>query len=81
MPTFKSYLDILLIPYIHILYEIDVPFVLGQKEYDGISFFNKVLRKCGFFFVDEMFYQDNLYKIVIEEYFKILMNNRVIMSY
>lgn len=58
MPTFKSYLDLLLIPYVHILYEIDLPFIMGSKEFEGISFLNKVLKKTGHCFIDENHYQD-----------------------
>lgn len=33
IPSFKSYLDFVLLSYIHMIYEIDLPFVIGIKEY------------------------------------------------
>jgi hypothetical protein len=53
MPTFKSILDLVLLTYIHILYEIDIPFVNGLKEFDDIMILSKTLRKCGGYFVDQ----------------------------
>ena len=34
------------------MYEIDLPFVNGLKEFDEIMVLSKMFRKCGGFFVD-----------------------------
>lgn len=33
LPSFKSYADFVLLTYIHLIYEIDLPFVTGLKEF------------------------------------------------
>lgn len=53
MPTFKSYVDFLLLTYIHIMYEVDLPFVVGLKEFDEIPVISKILRRCGGIFVNK----------------------------
>lgn len=52
LPSFKSIVDFMLLSYIHVLYDMDIPFVTGLKEYDNITFLSKVMRNCGGYFVD-----------------------------
>ena len=51
LPTFKSITDLVLLTYIHILYEIDLPFCNGLKEFDQITFLSKIMRKSGGYFI------------------------------
>ena len=44
--------------YIHILYEIDLPFVIGLKEFANLTVFSGVFKKCGALFMDK----NNLHK-------------------
>lgn len=77
MPTFKSYLDLLILSYIHVMYEMDLPFVLGMSHLSDISFVSSMLRKSGFFFVEKSKVRsDNLYRIVFEEYLATILKNK-----
>ena len=67
MPTFKSIIDLVLLSYVHIMYEIDIPFVNGVKEFDNIFILSKIFRKCGAYFINPKNLKSNLYQIVIEE--------------
>lgn len=52
IPSFKSYLDFVILHYIHIMYELDLPFVSGLQVFSDVAVMTKVLKKCGGFFVD-----------------------------
>ena len=67
LPTFKSIIDFTLISYIHFMYELELPFIAGLKEYDEINVLSLTMRRCGGYFVDPKFIDDPLYKIVLEE--------------
>ena len=58
LPSFKSILDFALLSYIHMIYEIDLPFVAGLKEYDKIALVSTILRRCGGYMVDRKSMQD-----------------------
>lgn len=81
VPTFRSYLDLLMIPYVNALFEIDLPFTYGNKDFEGLNYMSSLLKKVGMFFVDESLYNDQLYKIALEEFLTVLMENRCIISY
>jgi glycerol-3-phosphate O-acyltransferase len=34
LPTFKSIIDFVLLSYVHVMYDIELPFVCGLKEFD-----------------------------------------------
>jgi hypothetical protein len=53
LPTFKSVLDFAMLSYIHFLYEIDLPFVTGLKEFDEINVFSRIMRRWGGYFIDK----------------------------
>jgi hypothetical protein len=36
-----------------LIYEIDLPFVAGLKEYYSIPLFSAVLRRCGGYMIDK----------------------------
>ena len=81
MPSFRSYADFILISYLHVIYEIDLPFIAGLEKYDEVSLYQKVLRRCGGFWVDERKLQSTLYKVVLEEYFAQIMKRKHILEY
>ena len=52
LPTFKSLIDFVILSYIHVLYEIDLPWVTGLKEFDEINVLSGVMRRMGGYFID-----------------------------
>jgi glycerol-3-phosphate O-acyltransferase len=69
LPTFKSIIDFTLLSYIHILYEIELPFIAGLKEFDEINVLSRIMRRCGAYFIDSKHMKNELYQIVVEELF------------
>lgn len=54
VPSFKSHLDFVLLTYIHMMYEIDLPLIVGLKEFNNLTLISTINKKCGGFFVDRI---------------------------
>lgn len=52
LPSFKSIIDFVLLSYVHVMYDIELPFLAGLKEFDQIPFLSRVMRRCGGYFVE-----------------------------
>jgi glycerol-3-phosphate O-acyltransferase len=61
MPTFKSLVDFAVLSYVHFIYEVDIPFINGLKDFDDIAVMSKLLRKCGGYFIDKKHLKNDLY--------------------
>ncbi len=61
LPSFKSILDYAILAYIHIMYEIDMPFINGPKEPDDIMILSKIVRRCGGYIIDPNNLKSKLY--------------------
>ena len=81
LPLFKSIIDTALLSYIHILYEIDLPFIHATDEYNGIKIVSNILKKCGAYFVNQKNLNLELYNIVLEELFGEMMKHNMILEY
>jgi glycerol-3-phosphate O-acyltransferase len=81
VPCFKSYMDAVLIQYIHIIYGVDLAFLSGNKEWADITVVSKLLRQCGSFFLESKKLEDPLYQILLEEFLAAIMRKRYIMGY
>ncbi len=81
LPSYKSIIDYVLISYIHIMYEIDMPFVNGLKEFDEIAVVSSILRRCGGYFIETNNLRSHLYTVIIEELFALMMKKRIILEY
>lgn len=81
LPTFKSVIDFAMLSYINFLYEIDLPFVTGLKEFDEINIFSRIMRRWGAYFINTKNLNDKLYKVILEEMFGQMMKNRLILEY
>lgn len=51
------------------MYEIDLPFVVGMNEFNNIAIVSSLDKKCGGFFVNSHNLHLPLYQAVLEEYF------------
>ncbi len=81
LPTFKSIIDFALISYIHAIYEVDLPFIDGLKEFDQIKGLSAVLRRCGGYFIDKQNLQSSLYRSLFEELLGTMMRRRLMLAY
>lgn len=61
IPSFKSYMDLVLIQYIHIIYGLDLAFLSGYKDWADITILSKILRQCGGFFLERKKIEDPLF--------------------
>ena len=52
LPSFKSHIDLVLLHYIHMMYEINIPLTIGMSEFNNISVVPHLEKKCGGFFFD-----------------------------
>ena len=52
VPSFKSHVDLVLLSYIHMMYEIEIPLFVGMNEFNNIPVISNINKKCGGFFVD-----------------------------
>lgn len=53
IPSFKSYMDMILIQYINIVYGLDLAFLSINKEWADITLISKILTHCGGFFLEQ----------------------------
>jgi len=68
IPSFKSYIDFVLLHYINIMYEIDLPFVSGLVQFSDIAVLTKILRRVGGFFVDQKRLKEPILNLLFEEF-------------
>ena len=69
IPSYKSIVDSILLIYINIIYEIDLPFEVGNTQYNHIAMITSILKRCGAFFIDEKPANMQLFRVLLEEYF------------
>jgi glycerol-3-phosphate O-acyltransferase len=69
VPSFKSIVDSILLIYINIIYEVDLPFEVGNSKYANIAMITSILKRCGAFFIDEKPANQQLFRVLLEEYF------------
>src|SRR2546430_189123 len=81
LPSFKSLIDFVLLSYVHVMYDIELPFITGLKDFYEIPILSKILRKCGGYFIDEEHLNNELYQIVVEELLGAMMKHRLILGY
>jgi glycerol-3-phosphate O-acyltransferase len=81
IPSFKSYLDLVLIQYIHIVYGLDLAFLSGMKEWADITLVSKILNHCGGFFLEKSKIENPLYQVLLEEYLAAIIKSKYIVGY
>ena len=63
------------------MYEINLPLVMGMSEFNNVAIVPSLEKKCGGFFVDSSKLNSPLFKVILEEYFAQIMKNRYILEY
>lgn len=61
VPTHKSYIDFLLIAYIHYQYKIELPFTCGEEQLLNIALLRFLLKSGGGFFLNSKLSKDKLF--------------------
>ena len=80
IPAYKSYVDFILIAYIHFHYNIDIPFFCSPEDMLHISFFSYLIRSGGGFFLNTQHLNSDLFKAVMKAYVSVLFKNNVVME-
>jgi hypothetical protein len=74
-------MDLVLLQYIHIIYELDLAFLSGRKEWADIYCISKLLKQCGGFFLESHKIETPMYKVVLEEFLASCMKKKHIIGY
>jgi glycerol-3-phosphate O-acyltransferase len=61
LPSFKSLIDFTLLSYIHVMYDIDLPFIAGLKQFDDVAVLSRIMRRCGGYFVNSKHLKNEIY--------------------
>ena len=70
VPRHNSYMDFLLIVYIHYHYQIDIPFTCGPEDMLNIGIITYLLRSGGGFFLNSENMKSDLFKAVFKAYLR-----------
>jgi glycerone phosphate O-acyltransferase len=81
IPSFKSYVDSILLSYINIINEIDLPFEVGNSKFSNIPWITNILKRCGAFFIDEKPANMQLFRVLLEEYFSQILASKYLINY
>ncbi len=81
MPTYKSYLDFLLLSYVNFQYKFSLPFVCGTEDFLNITLLTSMLRSCGGFFTDRTQLKNELYACVFQEYITAILKKRYCLEF
>lgn len=49
VPTHKSYMDFILLAFVHYYYQVEYPFVCGEETLFQVSFFRHLIKSSGAF--------------------------------
>lgn len=67
--------------YIHIIYQLDLPFIFGLVEFSDITVVTKLLRACGGFFIDQKRLNQTLPRLLLEEFLSQIVKNQHTLGY
>jgi glycerol-3-phosphate O-acyltransferase len=75
--------DSILLIYINIIFEIDLPFEvgLGNSKFANIAMISSILKRCGAFFIDEKPANMQLFRVLLEEYFSQILASKYLINY
>lgn len=80
MPAYKSYVDFILIAFIHFHYNIDIPFFCSPEDMLHISFFSYLIRSGGGFFLNTRHLKSELFKSVMKAYVAALFKSNTVLE-
>lgn len=80
LPVHKSYVDFILIAYIHFHYKLDFPYTCGDEVLHNITLISYLLKSGGGFFNNTQLHRDDLYSAVLDAYICALMKNNCLLS-
>ena len=81
VPSFKSYLDFIILLYIHIIYEVELPFTIGMAEFQNVAVLTKLLKRFGGFFINYQKLNQRLPRVLMEEYLAEIARNSSLLGY
>lgn len=81
VPSFKSYLDFIILLYIHIIYEVELPFTFGMAEFQNVAVLTKLLKRFGGFFINYQKLNQRLPRVLMEEYLTEIIRNSSLLGY
>lgn len=68
VPTHKSYVDFILLSFIHYHYKIDIPLVCGDPALFNLAFISYLMKNSGNFRLSQNDVSSDLFRAVIDGY-------------
>lgn len=80
VPTHKSYMDSILLGYIHYHYKLDYPFVCGSEAFFALALISIIIKSTNGFYFNSHAMKNELYKAVIDSYIVSLMKHNCLIE-
>ena len=80
VPTHKSYMDSILLGYIHYHYKLDYPFVCGSEAFFALALISIIIKSTNGFYFNSSNINNELYKAVIDSYILSLMKHNCLLE-
>lgn len=80
VPTHKSYMDSILLGYIHYHYKLDYPFICGSEAFFALALISIIIKSTNGFYFNAKNMKNDLYKSVIDSYLLALMKNNCLIE-
>jgi glycerol-3-phosphate O-acyltransferase len=80
LPTHKSYMDSILLGYIHYHFKLDYPFVCANEAFFSLALISIMIKSTNGFKLDMNNYKSDLYRTVVEAYVWALMKHNCVLE-
>jgi len=80
MPTHRSYMDSILVGYIHYHFKLAYPFVCGSEAFFSLALISFFIKATNGFYLDPSAMKGELYKSVVDAYVSTLMKHNCLLE-
>lgn len=80
MPTHKSYMDSILIGYIHYHFKLAYPFVCGSEAFFALTLLGFIIKSTNGFYLNHSAMKSDLYRAVVDSYVSSLMKHSCVLE-
>ena len=80
MPTHKSYMDSILLGYIHYHYKLEYPFVCGSEAFFALVLIGIIIKSTNGFYYNVQNMKNDIYKAVLDSYICSLMKHNCLIE-
>ena len=80
VPTHKSYMDSILIGYIHYHFKLAYPFVCGSEAFFSLALVGFIIKSTNGFYLNHSAMKSDLYRAVVDSYVWTLMKQHCVLE-